>query len=49
MGWTITALSAFADEAGGSSDAQIEALGRAGLTEIDVRSIDGHNICDLPI
>ena len=49
MGWTITALSAFADEAGGSSDAQIEALVRAGLTEIDLRSIDGHNICDLPI
>jgi len=49
MGWTITALSAFADEAGQSSDQQIEALARAGLTHIDVRSIDGHNICDLPV
>ncbi|MEX0654578.1 MAG: sugar phosphate isomerase/epimerase [Phycisphaeraceae bacterium] len=45
MTWTI---SAFADEAGGSCDEQINALQRANMTFIDLRSIDGHNITDLP-
>lgn len=46
MTWT---LSAFADEAGGSTDEQIAALQKAGLTHIDLRSVDGHNISVLPL
>jgi len=46
MSWT---LSAFADEAGGSTDEQIAALNKAGLDRIDPRSVDGHNIVDLPL
>ena len=46
MNWT---LSAFADEAGSSSEQQINALLRAGLTRIDIRNIDGHNITALPV
>lgn len=46
MPWT---LSAFADEAGPTADDQIAALQRAGLTHIDLRSADGHNIVDLPL
>ena len=46
MTWT---LSAFADEAGPTSDEQIAALQRAGLRFIDLRSVDGHNIVDLPV
>ncbi len=42
-------LSAFADEAGGSTDEQIAALQRAGFSHIDPRMVDGHNICDLPL
>ncbi len=49
MAWTITALSAFADEAGPDSDDQVQALARAGLTHLDLRSVDGHNICELPV
>ncbi|MEX0745108.1 MAG: sugar phosphate isomerase/epimerase [Phycisphaeraceae bacterium] len=45
MTWT---LSAFADEAGGSTDEQIAALQRANMQYIDPRSIDGHNITELP-
>ena len=45
MTWT---LSAFADEAGPTCDAQIEALKKAGLTHVDLRSVDEHNICALP-
>jgi hypothetical protein len=45
MNWT---LSAFADEAAPSCDAQIAALQRAGLRRIDIRSIEGHNISVLP-
>ncbi|PQV64840.1 Sugar phosphate isomerase/epimerase [Abditibacterium utsteinense] len=45
MNWT---LSAFADEAAPSCNAQIAALARAGLKRLDLRSIDGHNISDLP-
>jgi len=46
MTWT---LSAFADEAGGSTDEQIAALKRGGIDRIDPRSVDGHNIVDLPL
>lgn len=46
MNWT---LSAFADEAAPTCEAQIAALQRAGLTRIDVRSIDGYNISNLPL
>jgi sugar phosphate isomerase/epimerase len=44
--WT---LSAFSDEAGASCDEQITAVKRAGLTRIDIRSIDGFNITVLPL
>jgi sugar phosphate isomerase/epimerase len=46
MSWT---LSAFADEAGGSTDEQIAALNKAGITHIDPRSLDGHSIVKLPL
>jgi len=46
MSWT---LSAFADEAGKSTDEQIAALKKAGLTCIDPRSLDGHSIIELPL
>ncbi|MBV9868629.1 MAG: sugar phosphate isomerase/epimerase [Abitibacteriaceae bacterium] len=42
-------LSAFADEAGGTVEEQIEALKRAGLHYIDIRGIDGFNITTLPL
>ena len=45
MNWT---LSAFADEAAPSGEAQIAALQRANLKFIDIRSIEGHNISALP-
>lgn len=44
--WT---LSAFSDEAGTSTQAQIQALQRAGLSHIDIRNIDEHNISTLPL
>jgi 3-dehydroshikimate dehydratase len=44
--WT---LSAFADEAGGSTDEQVAALKRGGLSHIDLRNVDGHNITVLPL
>ena len=46
MAWI---LSAFADEAGESTDEQIAALNRAGIDHIDPRSVDGHNIVELPV
>jgi hypothetical protein len=46
MNWT---LSAFADEAAPTCEAQIAALQRAGLSFIDIRSIEGHNISALPL
>jgi len=46
MPWT---LSAFADEAGGSTDEQIQALTEGGLKLIDPRNVDGHNIAGLPL
>lgn len=46
MTWVF---SAFADEAGGSTDEQIAALQRAGMNHIDPRSVDGHNITQLPL
>ena len=42
-------LSAFADEAGNSSVEQISALKNAGISRIDVRKIDGHNVSNLPL
>jgi sugar phosphate isomerase/epimerase len=46
MSWT---LSAFADEAAPSCEAQIAALSRAGLKRLDLRSIEGHNVAALPL
>lgn len=46
MSWT---LSAFADEASPSCEAQISALQRAGLSHIDIRNIDGFSIVALPL
>ena len=45
MTWT---LSAFADEAGDSTQMQIEATRKAGLTRLDIRGIEGFNIAGLP-
>ncbi len=45
MNWT---LSAFADEAAPSCEAQIAALQRANLKRLDLRAIEGHNISVLP-
>ncbi|NBC11489.1 MAG: TIM barrel protein [Planctomycetes bacterium] len=46
MPWT---LSAFADEAGDSTDEQLQALAEGGLKLIDPRNVDGHNIAGLPL
>jgi len=46
MPWT---LSSFADEAADAIDGQIAALNAAGLHYIDPRSVDGINICKLPV
>lgn len=46
MAWFV---SAFADEAGDSCEEQIEALGKAGLRHIDIRSMDGFNITVMPV
>ena len=46
MTWTI---SAFADEAGSTTEQQIAALQRANLTHIDVRNVEDHNISELPL
>lgn len=45
MNWT---LSAFADEAAPSGEAQIAALQRAGLRRLDLRSMEGYNISVMP-
>lgn len=45
---TLT-LSAFADEAADSAQAQVHALLSAGITWIDPRSVGGINICKLPV
>ena len=45
MTWT---LSAFADEAGDSTQMQIAATQKAGLTRLDIRGIEGFNIAGLP-
>ena len=42
-------LSAFADEAGPTADDQIAALKKAGLTHIDIRSVEGFNVSELPL
>lgn len=44
--WT---LSAFADEAAADVDAQIAACHRSGLTHVDLRNVNGHNITQLPL
>lgn len=46
MKWPV---SAFADEAGGTIEEQIEALNNAGLDRIDVRNVNGHSIIALPL
>jgi len=46
MGWI---LSAFADEAGDRVDEQIRALSEASIGYIDLRSVDGTNIVELPV
>lgn len=46
MSWT---LSAFADESASNTDGQIEALKQAGISHIDPRNVDGHNIAALPV
>ncbi|MCC6581281.1 MAG: sugar phosphate isomerase/epimerase [Phycisphaeraceae bacterium] len=46
MTWT---LSAFADEAGIPVEEQIAALNKVGMRRIDLRSVDGHNISQLPV
>ncbi len=46
MTWT---LSAFADEAGGSTEQQLTALKRGQVKFIDPRSVEGHNISALPL
>lgn len=45
MTWT---LSAFADEAGDSTQMQIAATQKAGLSRLDIRGIEGFNIAGLP-
>lgn len=42
-------LSAFADEAGVSLDEQIAALKRNGIQFMEIRSVDGLNICKTPL
>lgn len=42
-------LSAFADEAGVSLDEQIAALQRNGIRYMEIRSVDGLNICKTPL
>ena len=46
MSWI---LSAFADEAGESTDEQLAVLKQTGLDHIDPRNVDGHTITDLPV
>lgn len=46
MTWT---LSAFADEAADSADAQLAALADAQIDHIDLRMVDGINIVELPV
>lgn len=42
-------LSAFADEAGATIEAQIAALHSAGLSLIDVRGLQEYNVCNMPL
>ena len=46
MGWTVTAC---ADEASDRVDDQIRALNEAQIDHIDLRSVDGTNIVELPV
>lgn len=42
-------LSAFADEAGASTEEQIAALQRAGLSHLDIRALEDFNVAELPL
>jgi len=42
-------LSAFIDEAGGTTDEQVRACAETGLSYIDPRNVDGYNITELPL
>lgn len=42
-------LSAFADEAGASTEEQIAALQRAGLSHLDIRALEDFNVSELPL
>jgi sugar phosphate isomerase/epimerase len=42
-------LSAFADEAGATTQEQIAALQRAGLSHLDVRALEDFNVSELPL
>jgi len=42
-------LSAFADEAGDSIEAQVSGLAESGLHWIDLRNVNGYNITELPV
>lgn len=42
-------LSAFADEAGPSTEEQIAAAQKAGLNQIDIRGLEGFNVSELPL
>lgn len=46
MAWI---LSAFADEGGDPIQTQVENLRQAGYTHVDLRSVNGHNISELPM
>ncbi|MFW5681942.1 MAG: sugar phosphate isomerase/epimerase family protein [Phycisphaeraceae bacterium] len=46
MTWIV---SAFSDEVDNNLDAQIEALNATGIRHIDPRSVNGHNIAELPL
>ena len=41
-------LSGFADEAGGTIQEQIRTLRKAGMSWVDLRNVEGHNIASLP-
>jgi len=46
MPWT---LSGFADEADENSTVQVQVIQECGFSHIDLRNLDGFNICELPI
>ncbi len=46
---TAWLMGAFADEAGESADEQVAALQAAGIKRIDLRTVESHNITQLPL